>query len=123
MKEVKTSLMNGKEVKRSITLPLDVPATVAEAVTKWGENVVLSLIEDKAIIAFQNATRRLLNSDKTDKEIADQLATWKPGIKVAREKKDAPIFNIDKFKALSPEERKAQEAAIKEQLRALAAVK
>lgn len=67
----------------SITLPNPVAGkTLDEVVALYGEDKVLELFNGKLIIDFQGAVRGMAERGRSDDEIREVMANWKPGQKV-----------------------------------------
>ncbi len=86
--EVKTV---APKANRSITVDYPFPATVEEAVTQFGEQVVLSIFYDQLALKLQarvrNAMEKGLKEGTTrmsDEEIQTDVLAWKPGVAVVR---------------------------------------
>lgn len=112
----KTKVVDGKRVPQApVAFEYDLPASLADKVKKFGEDVVNAAAEDSFVIAVQALARRLLEKGKNAVEIQTAVAAWLPNVRTivrqtAFEKASTSI------KSLSPEERKqllAQLQAIK----------
>lgn len=95
-----------KKHPEPINIEYAMPEKLADLVKSFGEAVVESAARGSLVITIQAAMRRLLEKGKSAKEIQDQLATWKPGV---REVSKASAFEkaTSQIGKLSPEERKA----------------
>ena len=89
-----------------VTIEYDLPETLADLISKFGEKVVESAAKGSLVITVQAAMRRMIEKGKNTQEIQDAMATFTPS---AREVSKASAF--DKASAqigkLSPEERRA----------------
>ena len=86
---------------------IDFPETTEEAVTMWGEDVVLSHVRQSAVIALQGAVRnRLEKKDEeglpvaTDKPVADIAADFEGG-KWKPTKRAEPKTRVEKAATLA----------------------
>lgn len=69
---------------REWTGSYDFGATLEEATEKFGAEVVFSSFVSAQTIRAQAVVRALLEANKTDDEIAAELAGWKPGVQRTR---------------------------------------
>lgn len=111
-----TEITARKEVngeKKEVTIVTDLGENLADAVAKFGEDVVFSNFCQSAVITAQAAMRRGLEKGKTNEEIVGYMAGWKPGVQLQRQVDPlgALLSRVDK---MSDEEK----AAIIEQLMA-----
>lgn len=96
---------------RALKFPFAMPETVAEAVKKFGEVVVLSHFVDSVTIAFQANARGKMAKEgdkrKSDKDITLAMATWGPKLRASAD----PEKRVADIKAsvakMDPETRKA----------------
>ena len=95
---------------RVITVEYDLGATLADKIKLFGENIVDSHAEGSITVALQGICRSAMEKGKTDDEIHQIVAGWKPGVKT-RIAVDAEQAFFAKFMSMSPEE---QAAKIKE---------
>ncbi len=113
---MKVSAKTGKDGK-PITVEVNIPATLAEKVKSYGEEVVNAAAEDSLVITVQALMRRLMagKKDKEGKvvtpgknqaEIQAAVNAWKPDVRsvVRQSAFEKATSSIDK---LTPEERKA----------------
>lgn len=117
MSEVHTTTVKESTSGNSYEGSLNVPTTMAEAGEMWGEEVCLSLLNAKAVIQFQDLVRRNLKLGKTDEEIAEAIADFKP----TKGRKGGPRKSFvakskENFKKMSPEERQAYLAELQASL-------
>lgn len=112
---MKISAKSGKMAP--ITVECNIPATLAEKVKLFGEDVVNASSEDSLIIAVQALMRRLMTGkvDKAGKvisagksatEIQATITAWRPDVRtlVRQSAFEKASSSLEK---LSPEERKA----------------
>ena len=93
----------------------DLGDSLADAVAKFGEEVVFSGFKADATVAIQGRMRALLKKEQTQEQIAADLAGWKPGVKSAAIRGPVTVASVvDKFKAMSPEEQQAFLAALQD---------
>lgn len=96
--------INGED--KSVTVVYDFGGTVEAAIEKFGAQVVYSNFTRAAVITAQAIMRREMEAGKTSEQIAEKMATWKPG--VAIERVVDPIgATMSKFKSMSAEEQNA----------------
>lgn len=103
---MKTQKITARPGEDGVPMSVDVnlPETVDEAVKTYGEAAVYSRFLSALVIDMQAAMRTRMKAGKTEKDISTELASWKPGVRVAG------ATPIEKAKGLlsklSPEERK-----------------
>ena len=79
-------------------------ASLAEAIEKFGEDVVFSGFRRTSVITAQGIMRRLAKAGKSDAEIQAAISGWKPG--VAAERVTDPVARLKSmFSSMSAEER------------------
>jgi hypothetical protein len=78
---VKASKADGA---RSITLDYETGATLETKVELFGAQAVNDAADDSIIIALQSNVRRWMNAGKSDAEIKELAAPYKPGVRTAR---------------------------------------
>ena len=93
---------NAPKVERELTVDYDFGKTIAEAVKLYGEAVVMSIFQAKAVIIIQDTVRRNLVVGKTDAEIKALIAAYKLGIVAVRSGKSEDKF-IENLAKKSPE--------------------
>lgn len=103
----KAIVTKNPKTNTSATINYDFGSTVAEAVEKFGEDVVLSNFVSAATVTAQGAVRRMLGAGKSEAEIVEKMSAWKPGVALAREAQDPMVAALAKFNTLSPEEKEA----------------
>ena len=110
-----TEITATKEIdgqKKSASVGYDFGDSVADAITKFGEDVVFSNFKRAATITAQAAMRRMLESGKSQEDISATMNSWKPG--VALERNIDPVSSItNNFDKLSDEEQDAIIAKLK----------
>ena len=131
-KEVKNAageVVTPAVVTRKIESEYDFGDNLADAVSKFGEEVVFSSFVASAKVDAQALIRRHLKSNVpavegvsterpyTDDEIATKLNAWKPGVKAERSAASA----TDKMEALLGKMTQAQKEEMIAKLQALAA--
>ena len=77
-----TKVVAGEEKQAVITT--DLGENFADAVAKFGEEVVYSGFKRSATISVQNLMRSYIEKGKTQEEITSLLAAWKPGVAMQR---------------------------------------
>ncbi len=87
------------------TIQFNLGEDLEEAVKLFGEEVILSLFRQTAVIKAQSQLRACLKAEKDEEGIAAHFATWKPGIAVARVPKDAKAEGRKAFERMNAEER------------------
>lgn len=70
---------DGVPKKATITVGEDIKA----AIKLFGEEVVFSNFRANVIVSAQSALRSAMKGGKSDKEIAEEMANWKPGVRKA----------------------------------------
>jgi hypothetical protein len=76
MIEVKATKQN---TDREVAALIDLGENIEDAIAKFGAEVVFTNFQSQAKIRAQAIMRDMLTEGKTDEEIADFMATWKPG--------------------------------------------
>ena len=101
-----TTSESGEKGARTITteMPCDEKA-IAGNETIYGKDIVLNYFIGQLKVAHQAFVRRMLKDKKTDKEIAEALKAWKPGLK--KPGKSAVEKAKDAWSKLSDAEKKA----------------
>lgn len=98
---------------REVSVKYDFGENLADAVEKFGEDVVFSRFKSAAIIDLQSLIRRHIkqldekgNPKFTDEQIQEAASNWAPGIKtVSRKSKAEKVQAL--FSQMSDEEREA----------------
>ena len=72
------------DTAREMVVNYDFGGNVEGAVSKFGADVVYSNFVRAAKITAQAVMRRLAEGGKSDEEIADTMAAWKPGVQLER---------------------------------------
>lgn len=81
---------------------LNQPATVEEAIELWGGDSVLNHATANVRVTLQGIIRRLMDASKTQEEITELTADWKPGVTiegVGANPADRILKNFDKMTA------------------------
>lgn len=80
MAELKITTRAPKKEKE-MTVGYDFGDTLADAIAKFGEEVVFSNFKQSAVISLQGNVRRYMEQGKlTDEEIEKKVGEWKPQI-------------------------------------------
>lgn len=88
---------------RSVTINYDLGENLEDMKAKFGEEIVFSNARQQMKIGIQGIIRRMIEKGKPDKDIADHIAGYKPGL--AGERQD-PIEKFkSKWQSLSKEEK------------------
>jgi len=82
MAQFKTAL--DKEKSRVIILDYKTGANLEELVALYGEQPVFDAAVDSIIISIQSNVRRYMKAGKSDQEIKDLVAAYKPGVRGPR---------------------------------------
>lgn len=69
-----------EEVKVEVTVDFDVGDNLADAVDKYGEDIVFERWKRQAKRDLGNAIRTSLNSGKTPERVAEELSDWRPDV-------------------------------------------
>ena len=89
---------------KKIIVSYNFGTSLADAVEKFGEDVVLSGFRRTSVITAQGIMRRLAKAGKSDAEIQDAITAWKPG--VAMERVMDPVATLKaRIANMTPEER------------------
>lgn len=88
---------------REVLAAVDLGENLQDAVAKFGEDIVFSNFVAQAKIRAQAIMRDMMVSGKTDAEISEYMATWKPGAARERVVDPAAAF-LKKFDSMSEEE-------------------
>ena len=113
--EVKAKKKIGDEEVEAV-ISLDLGEDLEDAITRFGEGVVLSNFQASAKITAQAAMRRYMDAKKSPEEIVALMAEWKPGVTVKRTKDPVADFKA-KFAAMTAEEQAAAIADLKDSLK------
>lgn len=101
--EIKARKKIGDEDREAIVM-YDFGENLEEALDKFDEKVIFSNFRASCKITAQAAMRRYLEAGKSQGEIAELMAKWKPGI--ALERKSDVVGNFKaKFAAMSKEDK------------------
>lgn len=91
------------DVDKEATIMVDLGTDLEDAITKFGEQVVLSNFQASAKITAQAAMRRYMEAGKDNDEIVKLMAGWKPGVAIQRVSDPVAAFKA-KFASMTPEE-------------------
>ena len=107
------------ETKAEVTYEFDFGDNLDHARSLFGEAVVFSNYQQKAIISLQAALRSLQKKGLSQDQITEKLRSlkWKPGVRTPRGPVDTKAAMIEKFISMNDEEK----AEFLETLRARAA--
>jgi hypothetical protein len=100
----------------SATAKFNIGETAAELIEQFGEEVVYSHVRRSLVIAIQAAMRGMTDAGKSPEEIQEAVTNWKPGLK--KPAKSALEKAREELAKMSPADRKALVAQIKELSRA-----
>jgi hypothetical protein len=100
---------NAPKTDRSLEVEYDFGDTCAEAIAKFGEEVVFSNFKQSVVISLQGLVRRYLEK-KDDKHISDEdiitkVAAWKPGVAAARTGENIQEKALKAFATMSAEDK------------------
>ena len=102
-----------KDTDREVKAIVDLGDNCQDAINKFGEEVVFTNFVSQAKIRAQAIMRDMLTEGKTDAEISDFMASWKPG--TTRERSfDPTAALLNKFEKLTPEEQQEYLAKLME---------
>ncbi len=73
------------DVEKVATVTYDFGANLDEMTKKFGAEVVLSNARANMVITAQGAMRRYIETGKSQTDIAGIMASWKPGVALARQ--------------------------------------
>ena len=89
-----------------VSVDYDFGDTLAQAVEKFGEEVVFTRYKAAAVIDLQAYMRNMIRSEKSEDDIRSEVAAWVPGIRQSKGKsKEEKAREI--LSKLSAEERAA----------------
>lgn len=98
---------NAPKVSRSITLNTNLHDNSLADMTAWtSEDCVKDTAVDSWIISYQGRVRKHLEAGKTEKEIADLMADFKPDV-IQRGPVDYVAAAMNKFSKMSADEQAA----------------
>lgn len=101
---------------QSATVQFDFPETFAEAGEMWGEENCLNLLNQKATIGVQNLVRSAIATGKSQEDIQEVVAGYKPGERRAGPRKDPKEKMREMFSNMTEEEQEAYLAELKKEL-------
>jgi len=102
--------------KKSASVQYEFGSNLEEAVELFGGDVIFNNFRQSAVISLQGILRRHLANGKTQGELQTIADGWKPGV-VSRTGKSKVEKARDAFAAMSPEEKKALLAELREMAR------
>jgi hypothetical protein len=92
-----------KKTGKSVDVEVDIPATLADMVRSYGEQIVYNHAKGSIVVSLQGWLRSQLDHDKSVEDITKEVRSWKPGQrKVAMTPRERISADLAK---LSPEER------------------
>ena len=115
MTKVSAKMGKDKDAK-SVTVEYDIPEDLKGLRERFGDKVVAAHVNASVTIALQSFLRGQLKADKSPADIQKAVNEWKPGVRAPG--KSAVDKAKDALEKLSPEERSAVLAAIKQQQKA-----
>ena len=86
------------------TVVVDFPENVEEAVDTWGDEVTFQQIKAAVVVSLQSFIRGLIKQKKSQAEIQEAAANWKPGIRARGKTPQEKI--LEQFAGLSADEKK-----------------
>jgi len=90
------------EVDKVATIVVDFGEKLADMVAKFGEDVVFTNARGSFVITAQAAIRRYIEAGKSQEEISSLMASWKPGVALARTV-DPVASLVSQWSSYSPE--------------------
>lgn len=117
--EIKAKKKIGDEDMEA-TIYVDLGDSLEDAITRFGEAVVLSNFKASAKITAQAAMRRYLEAKKSAEEIVKLMGAWKPGVAIERVSDPVAAFKA-KFASMTPEEQIAALADLKKDIKTASA--
>ena len=93
------------EVKKSATIMCDLGGNLEEAAKMFGAEVVFTNFKNAVRVTAQAILRRYLVAGKSQEEITQLMANWKPGVAVERVSDPAASL-VSKWDSYSPERQK-----------------
>ncbi len=120
--EVSARVGKGKDASAPVTVKYNMPDTVAELVSTFGEDVVKAHVQSSVIISLQGFIRarikKALDENKTPdaRTIANDVAKWKPGLRTPGKSKLERL--TEQTKKMSAEDKKALLDQLKAELAA-----
>ena len=97
----------GNEESRIVSVIYDFGADLASAVELFGEKVVYDKFVGASTVTLQGAMRRYAKAGKTDEEIQEIAAGWKPGEALKAQAVDPMVALKRKFATMTDEEKEA----------------
>ena len=89
---------------KKVAVTYNFGASLAEAIEKFGAEVVFSGFRRTSVITAQGVMRRLAKAGKSDAEIQAAITNWKPGVQA--ERISDPVARLKSmFSSMSAEER------------------
>lgn len=98
-------MKDGSPVRES-SIQYDFGENAADAIQRYGDDVVFSQFIAAAKITAQGAMRRMLEAGKTQEEITAKMADWKPGVALTREAVDPIQAALARFGTMDAEAQK-----------------
>jgi hypothetical protein len=73
------------DVDKAATIAYDFGENLKDMIAKFGEEVVFTNARGSFVITAQAAMRRYLEGGKSAEEVSAIMASWKPGVALARQ--------------------------------------
>lgn len=121
--KVETAKIKSKEMNNEAEFQYAYPETLQEAISVDGEERVLNLYRQERKTSYLDYGRALLKAGKTPTEVTEAMNSYKLGDRRPAAQRSPVSIDVEKIKAMSPEERKAQIAKLVDAMAALKAVK
>lgn len=77
--------------------------TIEEAVKNFGEDVVLAHVKSSITVALQGNLRTMIKAEKSQEEIDEAVAKWKPGMRTPGKTKLEKVHDL--MGDMTPEQR------------------
>lgn len=102
--QINAKVTDPKFKGRVVSATYDFGSSLAEAVEKFGEQVVYGVFLDQAVIRLQALLRRCITDEVKDAEIAKKVSDWKMTVG-GRERRSASEKVQDLLGKMSPEQK------------------
>ena len=101
---VTAKVTTGDRAGEDFTVKFDIPTTVAEALEKFGEEVVQSRFKQSLVIDLQSFMRTHIKKDgATADTVQEAVSGWAPGVRQAAKPLSERLADL--MKKMTPEER------------------
>ena len=105
LEEVKAQVKSGDRANEVFVIKHDIPATIDEAVQRFGEEIVYSRFRGSYVIDLQSFMRRQIEKDGATQDTVQEASdAWRPGVRAAGKSPQEKIGTL--LAKLSPEERR-----------------